>query len=148
MPSGHAEVGHLDVALGVEQEVLRLEVAMADVESVAVIDRVDDLLEVVHRLGFLQPATRDEVVEELAARNVLHDEVANEQRSVSRKSSAPRTYRGSRMQIDSQFAVRFPNVVQVHDVWVIDQLHDDNLALDSLQDLLGLCAGLRDGHAR
>ena len=38
---GHPEIGNLDVALSVEKQVLGLEVAVADVEAVAVVDAVD-----------------------------------------------------------------------------------------------------------
>ena len=37
----HPEIGNLDVALPVEEQVLRLEIAVADVEAVAVVDAID-----------------------------------------------------------------------------------------------------------
>ena len=49
-PSSHSKVGDLDVLVTVQQQVLRLEIAVADVESVAVVHGVDDLLEIVKGL--------------------------------------------------------------------------------------------------
>jgi hypothetical protein len=42
----HAKVRDLDVLLLVEKEVLRLEISMADVEPMAVVETSDDLLKV------------------------------------------------------------------------------------------------------
>ena len=60
---GHAKVGDLDVALAVEEQVLGLEVTVADVEAVAVVDSRDDLLEVVQGLVRAELALPHEVVE-------------------------------------------------------------------------------------
>ena len=68
---GHAEVGDLDVVLVVEQQVLGLEVAVADGVAVAEVQRRDDLPEKAARLLRRQPALLHQVVERLAARHVL-----------------------------------------------------------------------------
>jgi hypothetical protein len=52
LPSGHTEIGDLDVLVLVEQHVFGLQVSVADVESVAVVDGVNDLLEVMQSLGY------------------------------------------------------------------------------------------------
>lgn len=51
LPSSHPKIRHLDILLFIQQQILRLEIPMADVEAMAVVDRVDDLLEVVE--GFI-----------------------------------------------------------------------------------------------
>lgn len=63
LESGHSKIRDFDVLLRVEEEVLRLEISVADVEAVAVIDTRDDLLEVVQRFVGVKFASRDEVVE-------------------------------------------------------------------------------------
>lgn len=82
LESGHAKVGNLDVALAVEEQVLGLEVAVADVEPVAVVDARDDLLEVVQRLVRAELALLHEVVKQLPAGHVLHDQVPARRQSV------------------------------------------------------------------
>ena len=74
--SGHPKVSNLDVLFSIKEQVLWLEVAMADVEAMAVVETRDNLLEVVQRFVGVQPTARDEIVEQLAAFGVLHDEVA------------------------------------------------------------------------
>ena len=122
LPDGHAEVSHLDVAVAVEEKVLRLKVAVGDVETVAVVDGGDDLLKVAEGFGGGQAALLTEVLEELPAFDVLEDEV--------------------------KFGGRLPHVVEAHDVGVFDELHDDDLALDSVEDALRLFAETSEGHAR
>lgn len=74
-PSSHTKVGDLDVLVAVEEQVFRLEVTVSDVETMAVIDGVDNLLEVVDGLGNGETTAGNEVVEQFAALKVLHDEV-------------------------------------------------------------------------
>lgn len=76
LPRRHPKVGDLDVLVLVKKKVLGLEISVADVEAMAVVDGMDDLLEVVERLLGRESAARDEVVEELAAGDVFHDQVA------------------------------------------------------------------------
>ena len=71
LPSGHAKVGHLDVLVPVQQEVLGLQVAVADVEAVAVVYTSNDLLKVPAGLVWVQSALRDEIVKELAAFDIF-----------------------------------------------------------------------------
>lgn len=47
-----------------------------------------------------------------------------------------------------QFPIGLPDVIKVHNVWMINQLHNDDLPLDPQQHLLALGSGFRDGHAR
>ena len=49
---------------------------MADVESMAVVDGVDDLLEVVESLLRRESTSRNQVVEKFSSGNVFHDQVA------------------------------------------------------------------------
>lgn len=66
-----AEVGDLDAHLGVEQEILGLEVAMGDPRGVAVVDRREDLGEGRAGPGLAHAAVPGYVVEDLAATCVL-----------------------------------------------------------------------------
>jgi hypothetical protein len=52
-----------------------LEISVADVKPMAVVDTMDDLLEVPERLGGRELASRNEVVEELASFDVFKNEV-------------------------------------------------------------------------
>lgn len=72
---GHSEIGNLDVLLLVEEEILRFQISMTDVETVAVVDSGNDLLEIMESFVGVQLATFDEVVEEFPSFDVLHDEV-------------------------------------------------------------------------
>jgi hypothetical protein len=76
LPCRHTKVCDLDILVLVEQQVLGLQIAVADIESVAIIDGEDDLLKVVQGLAWWQAASPYKVVEQLATRNVLDDEVA------------------------------------------------------------------------
>lgn len=75
LPRGHAKIGDLDVFVAVQQQILGFEVAVANVEAMAVVDGVDDLLEIVQSFRYGQAAAFDEIVKQLAAGNILHDEV-------------------------------------------------------------------------
>lgn len=72
---GEAKVGDLEVAVGVEEEVLRLEIAVRDAVAVAELERGDELREVAPRELLRQTAAARELVEELAAAGVVDDEV-------------------------------------------------------------------------
>ena len=121
LPDRHAEVCDLNVFVAVEEEVLGLQVAVRDVEAMAVVDSRDDLLEVAE--GFLggEAALAAQVVEELAALDIFKDEV--------------------------QLGRGLPDVIEAHDVRVLDKLHDDDLALDAVQDAVRLVAETVEGHA-
>lgn len=67
----HSEVGDLDLLFFAEEKVFRFEVAMTDVELVAVVDAADDLSEVGEGFGEVETALGDEVVEELSTLDVL-----------------------------------------------------------------------------
>lgn len=56
LPSGHTEVGDLDILVAIQEKVLWLEVTVSDVETMTVVDGVDDLLEVVDSFGGRQAA--------------------------------------------------------------------------------------------
>lgn len=46
-PRSHPEIRYFDVLVLVKQQVLRLQIAMTDVEPMAIVDGMDDLLKVV-----------------------------------------------------------------------------------------------------
>lgn len=68
----HAKVGNLDVALGVEEQVLGLDVAVRDAHRVQVRDAAEDLLEVRVDRHRRHVAFLDRRVE-VSAGTVLHD---------------------------------------------------------------------------
>eukprot|EP00965_Chrysotila_dentata_P059280 1967624-Pleurochrysis_carterae.AAC.1 len=72
---GEAEVDHLDVAVLVNEQVLGLEVTMGYAHRVAGVDAQDDLPEDLARLRLVQPAMRDDKLEQLAAREEFGDQV-------------------------------------------------------------------------
>ena len=71
----HAKVCNLDVLLRVQQQVFRLEVAVADIKAMTVIDSSDNLLKVARRLVGGEATLRDEVVEQLAAFHVFENQI-------------------------------------------------------------------------
>lgn len=46
LPSGHSKICHFNVLVLVKKQVLGFEIAMTDIEAVAIVDSVDDLLEI------------------------------------------------------------------------------------------------------
>ena len=86
-----AEVGDLEVSVAVEQQVLGLEVAVADALVVAVLDAADELLEVEARGRLVEAALCNDLVEEFAASDELeHDEDLGE--GSSRQTNFPRRF--------------------------------------------------------
>ena len=71
---GEAEVGHLDVSLGVEEQILGLEVAVRDAVGVEILERQDDLSGVESRDVVRESSRATEVGEKLAADDVLEHE--------------------------------------------------------------------------
>ena len=76
LQSSHTKVGNLDVAVLVQQQILGLEISVTNVESVAVVDSIDDLQKVRGGLVFLQTALFDQIVKQLAALNVFQNEIS------------------------------------------------------------------------
>ncbi|WVZ72741.1 hypothetical protein U9M48_021155 [Paspalum notatum var. saurae] len=117
------EVGHLEVAGVVHQQVLGLDVAVVHAARVAEGDGGHQLLEVAPRVGFPEAAAVGDAREELAAAHVLHHEV------------------------DAQLGGH--HLEELHDVRVADTTEHGDLALDvrrqtRLEDLLLLHH--LDGH--
>lgn len=100
---GKAEVGDLEVAPLVDEEVLGLEVAVEDAARVAEADGGDELLEVPAR-GVLLEAALGDAGEELPAADELHDEV--------------------------DLGLCCHDLEEAHDVGVADAAEDGDLALD------------------
>jgi len=68
------KINQLQIVLVVEQQILWLEISVNDAQLVQVLDRALDLLEELARLLLGQLLLLDDVVEELAPRNILHDQ--------------------------------------------------------------------------
>lgn len=68
------KINQLQIVLVVEQQILGLEISVNDAQLVQVLDRTLDLLEELARLLLGQLLLLDDVVEELAPRNILHDQ--------------------------------------------------------------------------
>mmetsp|Transcript_26940 Transcript_26940/g.75743 ORF Transcript_26940/g.75743 Transcript_26940/m.75743 type:complete len:310 (-) Transcript_26940:208-1137(-) len=71
---GKAKVGNFDVQIGIQQEILRLQVAMGNLLEVAVLDSRNDLVEEVAGLVSRQASFGHDVIEQLSSGNVLDDE--------------------------------------------------------------------------
>ena len=121
LQGGHAKVGDLDhLARAVEQQVLGLQVAVADAEPVAIVHAKDHLAEVVACLVRTEAPPGDEVVKQLAAGDVLHHQV--------------------------QLLARLVHVPEAEQVRVLDELHDHNLALDPERKLVLLGGQIAQAH--
>ncbi|RDX72785.1 hypothetical protein CR513_47675, partial [Mucuna pruriens] len=103
--SAEAEVGDLEVAVLVEEEVLRFEVAVVDAAAVTEVDGGDELLEVESSHLFPEAAAGD-LVEELPAADEFHGDV------------------------DLGFASH--DFEEIHDVGVLHHVHRRDLPLDLL----------------
>lgn len=68
------KINQLQIVLVVEQQILGLEISVNDAQLVQVLDRALDLLEELACLLLGQLLLLDDVVEELAPRNILHDQ--------------------------------------------------------------------------
>ena len=72
---GQAEVDYLDVVIVVEEEVLRLQISMYDVQFVKIFYSSNDLVKEFEGLRLLNTLVLDDVVEELASIRILHDKI-------------------------------------------------------------------------
>jgi len=68
------KINQLQIVLVVEQKIFGLEISVNDAQLVQVLDRALDLLEELARLLLGQLLLLDDVVEEFAPRNILHDQ--------------------------------------------------------------------------
>ena len=75
----HTEIDNLDIAIAVQENVLRFEVAMADIETMAVRQSSDHLAKNTYRLWFWKTTVGCYVFEKLSAFNVLKDKVSGMQ---------------------------------------------------------------------
>lgn len=69
------EVNDLDVLVVIKKEIFRLEVTMDNVQLVQVLDASDDLVEKGQSFRLLDPLILYDIVEELTATGILHDEI-------------------------------------------------------------------------
>ena len=102
VPGRHAKISDFYVGFVVDENVFKLEVAVGNIVTVAIIDCADDLLKVSNSFGGRSTAFAAEVIEELSALDVFEDQV--------------------------KAGGRFPDVVEFHDVGVVNELHNDNFA--------------------
>ncbi|KAK2631099.1 hypothetical protein EUGRSUZ_L03403 [Eucalyptus grandis] len=100
---GHPEVGHLQVAILVKEEVLGLDVTVVHPSAVAKVDCLDQLLEVFPGHVLLE-LTLGHLVEQLAAFDVLHRKV--------------------------DLGLARHDLVELHDVGVPHEAHHGDLTLD------------------
>ncbi|RDX80669.1 hypothetical protein CR513_38752, partial [Mucuna pruriens] len=97
-----AEIGNLQIAVLVEEEILRFEVAVENAAGVAVSDGGDELVEV-SPAEVLGEAALGDLGEELAAADEVHDE--------------------------ENFGLSGEDLVEAHDVGVVEPAHDRDFAL-------------------
>jgi hypothetical protein len=119
---GHTKVSNLDDFLApIKKQVLRLEITVADTESMAVVHTEDNLSEIKPRLVRTQPAAGDQIVKELTASDVLHDQV--------------------------EFLASFVYVPETKQVRVFNKLHDHNFTLDTEREFILLGRKITQAHA-
>ena len=118
----HTKVGNLyNTARAIQQQVFGLEVTVADAECMAVVHTKNDLAEVGARLVRAQAPARNKIVKELAARDVLHDQ--------------------------KELLACLIHVPETKQVRMLDQLHNDNLALYTQRKLVLFCTQITQTHA-
>lgn len=71
--SSHTKISNLDALVLIEEKVLGLEVAVANVELVAVVDTRDNLTKVSERFGDIKTTFGDKMVEEFASFDVFEE---------------------------------------------------------------------------
>jgi len=101
-----AEIDQSNVFLVVQQQVLRLQISVHDAELVQILDSTNDLLEELAGFCLLKLLLLDDVVEELATADELHDQ--------------------------EELLGRLDDFEKLDDVGVADQLEDVDLARHSL----------------
>ncbi len=74
---GDAEIGHFDLPVRQQNDVARLDVPMHHAAGVRVVQRVQDLDGHRHRVGQRQRLALLEIIAQLPALHVLHDDVGN-----------------------------------------------------------------------
>ena len=119
----HAEVDQLDLeATSVQKDVLGFQVAVVDVDAMAIEQGGNDLSEQIHDFDLFQPSALLDIMKKLSSFDMLHDQVST---GVS-NSALIRRMKGRR---SSQFVMILPDVIQAHDISMLEQLHDDYLSL-------------------
>ena len=105
---------------------------MCNVELVTVVDSADDLTKVSDGFMKLKTAFRDEVIEKLSPFHIFKQQVprrgCGEMRKVAVRVGLT----------NSQIVFILIHVIHVHDVLVVDQLHHDHFAPDTLHDAFRL----------
>lgn len=101
------EIDKFDVIIVVEEKILGLQVSMDNAKFVDILNAREDLSVHLARLGLFQPSILDNVLEELAARTVFHDQV--------------------------QVVIVFNHIIELNDVWMPDFLENCDLTVDSFQ---------------
>ena len=124
LPSRHTEVRNLDVLVLVKKQIFWLQVSMTDIEAVTIIDRMNDLLEVVKRFAFRQSAPLNQVIEEFTPWNVFHDQKSDHEEISVMQSNEVEIFASN-----LQFAAGFPDIVKVENVRMVDEFHDYNFPL-------------------
>jgi hypothetical protein len=76
LKSSHSEVSKLDIVVSIEKDVLGLQIAMADIESVAIPEGGDYLAEQSNSFFFGERSVVGNVVEQFTSLNVLEDKVS------------------------------------------------------------------------
>ena len=140
------EVGEADVALGVEQDVLGLEVAVDDVVAVELLQREHDLGAVQPHAPLVEGALAPQVEEELAARLQRHHEVqllAALERVVHRDDE-----RVAHALQHVALGERVLHLVAHHDVRLLHHLHRVQVARRLLAHLHHLAVRAAPDHAQ
>ena len=104
-----SEVDDLQGLIVVDEQVLRFQVPVADAQLVNIVDARNELLEVLAGLLLLQLLVLHDEVEELTALDELHHEV--------------------------EVLLRLNDLVDLHDVWMVQLLEDLDLSADALDVL-------------
>lgn len=71
----HAKVGNLDLAVRFQQDILRLQIAMANVERVAVFKCAHDLAEVEYGFLFIEGAVPVDELEQISLFDIFGDQI-------------------------------------------------------------------------
>lgn len=119
----HTEIDNLDIAVAVQKDVLRLQVSMADIETVTVGQSSEDLAKEANGFVLWELAVRRDMVEQLATIDVFEDNIPGSMSAIA----GIRTLSAENLQLSTVF----PHIKQADDIGMFDQLHDDDLALNA-----------------
>lgn len=131
LDGSHAKIGDLDKAVARNENILGLQIAVANVEGMAIVESADDLSKEPNRFFLVEVLVGIDVLEKVALVHILQHEIASRRVRIL----APRRIPGEN---NLHFRSVLPDIIDFHDVGVLDQLQKGDLPLDRQRDAVAV----------